>query len=178
MKITGILLHEDVWLTKILQATSPIINHIRSTEEGQEGGVLCISHLETGSPLLLAVFGVLSDSERDEYMAFAQEKAKRLAANSRHLSSWESRDLNAKPPQYAGAVKTRLFILSFSGFKEEQDEAAMLVAAMNVELMDGGPAAMLAQMSKNGYFRKLQNECGKDSRNVLDRYQFVDEKHP
>lgn len=165
---------------RIVEASAPICDYIIKNEPGQEGGVLCIAHPD-GSPMLLCIYGFTTRTpELDEYIAFAQEKAARLASRPGDYSSWQSRDMDANPKQYGGAVKLSDFILSFSGFKEEQDEAAMLVLAMNVDLMDGGPAALIAQISKNEYFRKLQNACGKDSRNAnpLDRFRFVDEKHP
>ena len=169
---------EIALLSRIIVETVSICNYIIKNEEGQEGGVLCVANPECGSPILMCFYGETSRSELGTYIALAREKALRLASHPGDWSSWQSRNLNAN--QYAGALKVGKFILSFSGFKEEQDEAAMLVLAMNVGLMDGGPAAMIAQMSKNEYFRKLQNACGVDSKstNPLDHFRLADEKHP
>lgn len=162
----------------ILSLAEQITEFIVKNEEGQEGGVLCVVAPENGLPLLICVFGQLPEEEIREYTEFAQEKATRLAKNSGDWTSWQSRDMNTTPKRYGGAIKTEDFILSFSGFKEEQDEAAMLVLATGTGMLPGGVAALLAQMSKNQYFRKLENACLDGSNNPLDRFQFAYEKHP
>jgi hypothetical protein len=132
-----------------------------------------------GEQINVCIYGFTTRTpELDECIAFAQEKAARLASRPSDWSSWQSRDMTTDPKQYGGAIRVNRLILSFSGFKEEQDEAAMLVLALNTELIDRGIAARFVEMSNNEYFRKLQDACGKVPRNPLDRYQFADEKHP
>jgi len=158
----------------ILREADTILTRVTIDDGHQHGGILCVAEPETGRALFLGPFGVLTAEEYDEYTIFAQEKARRLATNRAHFTSWQSRDMTTNPKRYAGAVKLRDgHILSFSGFKEEQDEAAMLVLAMNIGAMDGGPAALLAQLSGNQYFRKLQNFCGGDSTEPSKLYQLT-----
>lgn len=170
-----------VWTSRIIEASAPICGYIIEHEPGQECGVMCIADSTTGLPIFVCIYGFTTRTpELDECIAFAQEKAARLASRPSDWSSWQSRDMTTDPKQYGGAIRVNRLILSFSGFKEEQDEAAMLVLALNTELIDRGIAARFVEMSNNEYFRKLQDACGKNMRsaNPLDRYQFADEKHP
>jgi hypothetical protein len=166
-------------LREILEAANRILQYIPKHEDHQRGGVFCIADSTTGLPIFLCLFGCLTEEELTAYMAFAMEKAKRLAAHSDHFSSWESRELQATPARYGGAIRTGHFILSFSGFNEEQDEAAMLVLALRTGELDDDQAARIAHLSNNPYFRDLEIACALETeRNPLDRFQFVDEKHP
>ncbi|MEK7642372.1 MAG: hypothetical protein AAB392_01110 [Patescibacteria group bacterium] len=149
-------------IQSIVASAGDITDYIIKNEEDKKGGVLYVGDSKTGLPLLSCVFGSLTEEKITKYKFFATEKAERLAKTSWHDTSWQSRDMDTDPKGYAGAVRvngTEGFILSFSGFTEEQDEAAMLVLAMNIGLMNGEAAALLVQMSKNQYFCKLQNNC-------------------
>lgn len=160
----------------ILNLADRITGLIIRNEEGQEGGVLCVATLESGLPLFTCTFGLLPEEEVREYTEFAQEKAARLAKNSNHWTSWQSRDMDITPKRYGGAVRTSEYILSFSGFKEEQDEATMLVLAVGIGMLPGGAAALMAQVSNNRYFRKLENACLDGNNNPLERFRFAVEK--
>jgi len=154
MQITGQLAENIVWILKIAE---PILGYITEHEEGQSGGVLCIADPSTGAPLLTWAFGTLTPEECVEYLEFAMEKAKRLAEHPLHFASSESRDMNTTPKRYSGAVRGAEFILSFSGFKEEQDEAAMFLLESRIS---GGPLPhrLLDRIQENLYFAEL--ECG------------------
>ncbi len=146
-------------LGDILKAAGDAVAYIFEHDKKQTGGVLCIANPTTGVPLFIYKFGDLTQQEFEECLFYALEKARRLAKHPDHFSSAQTRDMNADPKQYTGAVRGKTFIYSLSGCTEEQDEAAMLVTAMNVGDMDGGPAAAIAQISRNGFFRELQNAC-------------------
>jgi hypothetical protein len=93
----------------------------------RKGGYLCVT-MPTGTPLCVLIVGEVEPEEKaQKYFEFCQEKAKRLAANAGHVSSWQSRDESQN--RYGGAIRTGKFILSFSGFPEDWDEACMVVAA-------------------------------------------------
>ncbi len=146
-------------LTRILECAQVILQYITKHEDHQHGGVLCIADSGTGIPLLTCVFGCVTIEEYYTYMGFALEKAKRLAGEPLHFTSSQSRDMTTMPKHYGGAIRGRDFILSFSGFKEEQDEAAMLL--LEVKLIGGIAAAprwLVEQTNTNLYYTKLT--CG------------------
>lgn len=144
-------------LVRILLIASPILEYIPEHEDHQNGGVLCVADPETGTPLLLCVFGIMTTKEYYDYVGFAVEKAKRLAGNPLHFTSHQSRDMTTTPKRYGGAIRGREFILSFSGFKEEQDEAAMLLLELGlIGGSDMAPRWLIDRAAANQYFEKLQ----------------------
>jgi len=144
-------------IARILSVAEPILAYITAYEDNQHGGVLCVANRDNGVSLASFVFGCLRNDEYEECRIFAEEKPVRLARNILHYLSSESRDMTTTPKQYGGAIRGRNFILSFSGFKEVQDEAAMLL----VELRLGGgeanmPTWLRDAIAGNSYFAKLQ----------------------
>ena len=155
--ITG---QSGVGLIKILKFAEPILVWILTHEAHQDGGVFCVAEPKTGTPLLLCVFGCLRIDEYNEYMAFAIEKAKRLAENPSHFASSESRDMTTTPKRYGGAVRGKDFILSFSGFKEEQDEAAMLLLEWRLRGGSINVSPQLKEIAERGwYFSFLEQQA-------------------
>ncbi len=147
-------------ITRILNTAVPILNYITEHEEHQNGGVFCVANSYDGRPLASFIFGCLTPDECDEYRAYAEEKAVRLAENPLHYLSSQSRDMTTTPRRYGGAIRGRNFILSFSGFKEEQDEAAMLL--LELRLIGGIENAsnwLREAIEANIYFAKLQAGC-------------------
>lgn len=125
-----------------------------------------------GDPYLTKRMGTINDigptsaSERiRKYCSYSFEKASRLWTNylrQEHLLSWQTRELAKK--QYGGAALfidkyKRVWILSFSGFLEMQDEAAMLLTgALTVSSMK--KAREMAAISNNQTFLEY---VGKES---------------
>ncbi len=141
---------------RILELAEPILSYIPEHEDHQHGGIFCIADHATGTPLLICAFGAMTDEEYAEYVVFALEKAKRLAGEPLHFTSSQSRDMTTTPKRYGGAIRGKDFILSFSGFKEEQDEGAML--ALELKLLGGfgnAPRWLIEQGERHGYFSKL-----------------------
>lgn len=117
------------------------------------GGYFCVAESSTGLPVLIARIGeIILSEKRGKYFDFCQEKTRRLAQHSEHLSSWESRDPNVDA--YGGAVKAPSgFIFSFSGLPELGDEALMLAA---IAIFYNNPKTLLdsiAFVSGNSYWK-------------------------
>jgi hypothetical protein len=142
----------------IINAADPILNFIVRNEPGQTGGVLCIADLEDGAPLLTYAFGAMSKEEYEESATCVTEKITRLARFRHHYASSQSRNMLTTPRQYGGAVRGKRFILSFSGFTEEQDEAAMLALELALNIHDTTVSRVLIRQccEQNPYFNKLQ----------------------
>lgn len=91
---------------------------------GGSGGYLCIADVATGSPLAITIIGRVPIEKAQKHLFYCQEKAQRLATHPEHETSFESRNPDAN--QWGGAVRSGSFILSFSGFSEQIDEAVMM----------------------------------------------------
>ncbi|GEM_PF-1678999 len=100
------------------------------------GGYFCVAYAYSGLPILIAEIGNPPADKVERYLTFAQEKAKRLAENPDHKSSWQSRD--ETKDQWGGAIRAGRYILSFSGFPELVDEAVMLLTALKWDKRFGG----------------------------------------
>jgi hypothetical protein len=126
----GSVMCDAVKMSKLLQNCQVVIGSILKTfghrEEwgGRKGGYFCVADGLTGTPLLVAIVGEVPLEKAEKYMEFAQEKARRLAFQIGHVSSWESRDPDHN--QWGGAIRIEDLIFSFSGLPELADEAAML----------------------------------------------------
>jgi len=147
-------------LMRVLELAGLILECFPGYEGHQHGGVLCVADNSTGLPLLTCVFGCITIEEHEACMGFALEKARRLAENPLHFTSFESRDMDAVPKRYGSAIRGRKFILSFSsGSKEEQDEVAMLLLElMLIGGIDEAPRWLAERTTTNPYFAELQ--CG------------------
>lgn len=133
--------------------------------EGCEGGYFCLQEEDYDDlaiePMLVEE---VPNGKDNEYIAFCQEKVKRLLTmhyQDGHLLSWESRNEDKK--QYGGAITTKPFYLpafyfGFSGLPEMLDEAAMLLTAVRAGCMSMEKAKELAELSRNTFF--LENDWG------------------
>jgi hypothetical protein len=89
----------------------------------RKGGCMCIARPNGLIVAVLLIGEVVSEERMRKYFALCQEKAVRLASHPEHVSSWQSRDETKQ--RYAGAIRSRKYILSFSGLPELWDEACM-----------------------------------------------------
>ena len=137
----------------LLQSLKEILPEAMLLVEGRTGGYFCMAN-HVGTPLLIFWFGEMPREKARKYFHLCQEKAARLALHYEHCLSFESRDPGLD--RWGGAVRTRNGILSFSGFPEDLDEAAMLVLSLVIEGLSEEDAARFAQLSQNQYFPKLQ----------------------
>jgi hypothetical protein len=97
---------------------------------GRRGGCYCMMDARTGKIVLLVLLGEFAYEKRDKYMAFAAEKCARLYAHPEHWTSAES--ANDAAEQYAGAIRGRQYLHSFSGLPSEGDSLLSLLSAENL----------------------------------------------
>ncbi|MBI4133442.1 hypothetical protein HY478_02405 [Candidatus Uhrbacteria bacterium] len=141
-------------IARVAEAVGLVIEELdRAVGASQErrGGYFCWTADQPGAPVLVhALVGVVSSAEKSErYLRLSCEKAVRLARLPRHHSSWESRD--EQHERYGGAIRAKGAILSFSGFPETADEAAMLLAALKLGGLSWIDACTIANTSNNGF---------------------------
>lgn len=121
---------------------------------GRSGGYFCIADGKTGLPVFVAIIGDIPVENAARYWGLCQEKATRLAGYPNHCSSWQSR--NPEAMQYAGAIRVRNLIFSFSGLSEAGDEAAMLLVAVSIGAEGLFAETMaIAALSQNKYCKPL-----------------------
>ncbi len=101
------------------------------------GGYLCITPWRHGEritrmPILVAEIGIVERIHAAEAFRNCQEKVARLADHPEHWTSWESR--NPEREQWGGAIRTRKYLLGFSGFPELLDQAYVYRLSMKLEL--------------------------------------------
>lgn len=89
-----------------------------------------------------------------KYANFSYEKGCRLLSHPDHVSSWQSKNDEAK--QYAGAIAISNYILSFSGLPELADEAVVLILAYMIKLGTLEEVERLAKISGNTVFTELK----------------------
>ncbi len=114
----------------------------------REGGMFVLMRAVTGEIIVgPKQVGQINNGKEDKYAEFAQEKPVRLLEHPDHCLSWESRDPDNN--KWGGAVNDGLFVWSFSGLSEEQDEALVLMAShLCGRIRNGDPKAM-AEISNN-----------------------------
>ena len=140
------------------------ILHIGVPEwEGKTGGYFCLADAGTGNPLFEpALIGTVPQEKKEKYLAFCQEKAKRLANHPEHEASWESR--NEEANEWGGALRIGTLIFSFSGLPEWGDEALMLILAEvhfstfgDIDIMLEA-AHRIVSKTRNPYWQELRGK--------------------
>lgn len=124
----------------------------------RRGGFFCLQGVGNLYPFLVMQIGEVRRDKITKYMAFSQEKARRLAdrVHLGEVSSWQSR--NESQDKWGGAVRVDDLIFSLSGLPELGDEAVSLTAA--ILYSDGSPRVIdlargIAMKNNNPYFRKM-----------------------
>ena len=142
---------------EVCGSVEDVLNGAFTLDSPKEGAYVVIADSKTGIPMLSFLVGTMDDERAKQCKAFAEEKAARLGSHSEHISSWQSRDINANPKQYGGAIRGNQFIFSCSALKEKLDEAAMLLVAMEVDMVDGAHVEAITAISDNEFFPQLKN---------------------
>jgi hypothetical protein len=122
-------------------------------ERGEEktGGYFCLVSKEQSRQILAVIqFGSLSAELATQYSNYVLEKVERLDAHPDTLASHETRD-EAKH-RFGGAIRASGYLLSFSGFTEDADEALVLLVAMEKELLTQAEALDIARRTGNTFF--------------------------
>lgn len=119
-----------------------------SDMRGREGGVFVLMQADTQELIVPPmVVGAITNGKQEKYAQFAREKASRLLEHTDHCLSWESRDPDNE--KWGGALHDGLFIWSFSGLSEEQDEAFVLMAAHLSGRVRNGTPKTVSEISGN-----------------------------
>lgn len=124
----------------------------------KRGGWFCImekSRLQW-SVILHDCTGVIPKDKDTKYHRLSYEKAQRLSMNPQHRTSYMSR--NERFSQWGGAIRTFSnpeYIFSFSGFPEIWDEALMLAATCDLNLMNAQQAYLIATPEAFDAFMEL-----------------------
>ena len=117
-------------------------------------GYFSILSANTGDGILLiSKIGICPPEKVERYLNFSQEKAKRLFADTASSSSFQSRDPDND--KYAGAIRVRSVILSFSGLPELADEALMVFVALSAGWISEVEALRFSTISDNDYIKAI-----------------------
>jgi hypothetical protein len=130
-------------------------------EPERTGGYACVASPANGLPIYIQLIGDISEEKVAGCFAIVQEKTKRLSEHRDHESSWESRDVSPDDKakrKYGGAIRAGDFLLGFSGFSEQMDEAIMLFVARRLDLMHEDRAAEIAKRNGNEKYRELEDK--------------------
>lgn len=115
------------------------------------GGYLSVWYHKYGMidipPKLIGLSPIGNVSLDSRSSEFTQEKARRLASNRFHVSSWESRE--PQNQKYGGAIRVGDLILSFSGIPEEGDEMLCLTIASFYGWIGGKEIDEILEKSSN-----------------------------
>lgn len=142
----------------ISMVVAEIIPKMQETDPTDTGGYFGVFDLATGLPLMvIPVGGFVSEEKARRYLTNCLEKGQRLSLMHRqekHRSSWQSRDPDANPARYGGAIVIGPnLIFSFSGFSEHGDEWVSYLGAQVAGYADPPVCADLAEISDNYYLR-------------------------
>ena len=143
----------------IVRSTMCVVNSVLALDRNQTGVMFCVADLDTGAPLFKCVLGTLTVAEIKEYTTFALEKAERLAGHPEHVASSQSRNVILEPRKYGGAVRGKDYLYSFSGFTEDEDEAAGL-ALLIMWYMRDLPEKFRPIAADNLFFKTLKSHLG------------------
>ncbi|MDI6820564.1 MAG: hypothetical protein QMD65_00070 [Patescibacteria group bacterium] len=122
--------------------------------EKRKGGYFCLFDIDLGRPILVSMVGEVLAEKAGKYHELSIEKSQRLFEHQEHKSSFESK--NEAEQKYGGAIRGRRYIFSFSGFKkEEEDEAIMLAVAELLKEIDPYEAELIAIRSMNSFYPRL-----------------------
>ena len=108
-----------------------VLHEILSMNLSQrKGGYLTILDAKTGGILAVALIGEIAQKNLLKYFNFSLEKAQRVYTEE-ISSSYQSRNL--RKGKWAGAIRGKEYIYSFSGNTEENDEAICLMLCYDTE---------------------------------------------
>ncbi len=96
----------------------------------KEGGYLTILNAKTGAVIAIITIGKIPAKKQEKYFQISLEKARRVFF-SKKSSSFLTR--NPEDEKYAGAIKSKEYIYSFSGHSEENDEVITLMLSYYME---------------------------------------------
>lgn len=149
------------WVPNIYLAADAAVRKVieEIDDPNRQGGFFRLTPVHDNPhshPLMVAMIGQVLSDKAEKYIEFTKEKTLRLRAHPKHSSSWQSR--NPDEGKWGGAILATNYarcILAFSGLPELGDEAAMLLAALEVRLITRQYAHDVATASNNHIFKRL-----------------------
>ena len=145
-------------LQRLIAAVEPIVNFVMQREGRSEGGVLCAINKQTGEVSFMWKFGRLETKDFFLRGAFAHQQAEELLENPIYNASSIIK-FEENQRRSSAAIQLDRRIIAFQGFGREQNEAILLVAAMNAGELRDDQAAAIARATGNQYFPQLKNAC-------------------
>ncbi|MFZ1654860.1 MAG: hypothetical protein WBO92_02730 [Candidatus Moraniibacteriota bacterium] len=124
---------------------------------------------DDGAPIIAGLlWGFMPLDKALKRQEFALEKATRLALHHMHLTSYRSRNPKATVvidgeevlrPRWGGAIRAGKYLLSFSGFPEKWDEAAMFALAIKLGWINQETVFRRISAKRNPHLRPLLEAC-------------------
>ena len=144
------------YVTHFEQRIIPAIINLRENPKPyKKSGYLTIRRKSDGRVIVLFEIGDCPQFKAKKYFELSMEKGGRLFHHPGHVSSWQSRD--PEKGRWGGAIATNELIVSFSGFTESLDEAAVLVFATFFGWISDKQAGKIAKISNNFDYASLRN---------------------
>ncbi|QQR78406.1 MAG: hypothetical protein IPJ68_05000 [Candidatus Moraniibacteriota bacterium] len=132
------------------------------------GGYLAWTFAD-GTPIIAGLmWGEMPLEKTAKRQEFALEKPTRLALYNLHLTSYRTRNPKATIvidgkevpcPRFGGAIRAGKYLLSFSGFPEKWDEAAMFVLAIKLGWISRETVFRHISPKRNPHLRPLLEAC-------------------
>lgn len=150
---------------KVLSAASQML--VKAGRADCTGGYLAWTD-SGGISIINIMWGWMPVGKAAKRQEFALEKATRLALHNLHRTSYRSRNPKALAivdgeevlrPRWGGAIRAGQNILSFSGFPEKWDEAAMFVLAIRLGWIGREDVFRHISPKRNPHLRPLLEAC-------------------
>ena len=151
---------------KVLAKASEIL--VNTDRPDCTGGYLAWTD-SNGIPFIAGLmWGSMPADKAVKRQETALEKATRLALHNLHRTSYRSRNPKAVViidgvevlrPRWGGAIRAGADILSFSGFPEKWDEAAMFVLAIKLGWISRDDVFRHISPKRNPHLRPLLEAC-------------------
>lgn len=140
---------------KVLAQASDML--AKADRPDKTGGYLAWTD-SNGTPFIAGLmWGIMPVDKAAKRQEYALEKATRLTLHNLHRTSYRSR--NPKEERWGGAIRAGEHILSFSGFPEKWDEAAMFVLAIKLGWISRDDVFRHISPKRNPHLRPLLEAC-------------------
>ncbi len=135
----------------IVTAVTVTILELDIPEDVAFGCFVTLFDFTNPDPLKILKIGTFEVEKQERYcLACCLEQGRRLQAHPDHISSFQTRALLVKPPQFGGAVRGRDIILSCTGLPELKSELAMVRAGLSIgQFSSYDVVREIANMSEN-----------------------------
>lgn len=161
MSEAGMVSANNIGTVRLINAASKVLAKasdmlVAGGLPDKTGGYLAWTD-SNGTLLSAFMWGFMPMDKAAKRQKFALEKTTRLALHNLHRTSYRSR--NPKEECWGGAIRAGEYILSFSGFPEKWDEAAMFVLAIKLSLLHRDDVFRHISPKRNPHLRPLLEAC-------------------